>query len=179
MPWLHLFLPFLYSLGCFSCMTAYLIFFCMDSHYDKTLKKVARYIAEQNEQVYLPRGLMLTDPIERGLRCIEIAIFNEPTQVQTWFPLLSSLHASFIFFLQFQLPVSGWIPFLELSQWAIHCVYQWIRPAYLSSYFSRLVSYDSIFYLTCFSVGCIRELCILWVMYFFVSVDSITRRLSP
>jgi len=69
--------------GCFSCMTAYLIFFCMDSHYDKTLKKVARYIAEQNEQVYLPRGLMLTDPIERGLRCIEIAIFNEPTQVQT------------------------------------------------------------------------------------------------
>ena len=64
-------------------MTAYLIFFCMDSHYDKTLKKVARYIAEQNEQVYLPRGLMLTDPIERGLRCIEIAIFNEPTQVQT------------------------------------------------------------------------------------------------
>ena len=98
MPWLHLFLPFLFSLGCFSCMTAYLIFFCMDSHYDKTLKKVARYIAEQNEQVYLPRGLMLTDPIERGLRCIEIAIFNEPTQVQTWFPLLSSLHASFIFF---------------------------------------------------------------------------------
>jgi len=69
--------------GCFSCLTAYLIFFCMDSHYDKTLKKVARYIAEQNEQVYLPRGLMLTDPIERGLRCIEIAIFNEPSQVHT------------------------------------------------------------------------------------------------
>lgn len=80
--------------GCFSCMTAYLIFFCMDSHYDKTLKKVARYIAEQNEQVYLPRGLMLTDPIERGLRCIEIAIFNEPTQVHTW--LLSYSFFSFI-----------------------------------------------------------------------------------
>ena len=42
------------------------------------MKKVSRYIAEQNERVWKPRGLLLTNPIERGLRVIEISVMTEP-----------------------------------------------------------------------------------------------------
>lgn len=36
----------------------------------QVLKKIAKYIKDQNEKVYAPRGLLLTDPIERGLRVV-------------------------------------------------------------------------------------------------------------
>ncbi|KAG7270764.1 hypothetical protein CRUP_019404 [Coryphaenoides rupestris] len=32
------------------------------------LKKIAKYVQEQNEKVYAPRGLLITDPIDRGMR---------------------------------------------------------------------------------------------------------------
>ena len=35
-------------------------------------------MVEQNEQVWTKRGLLITDPIERGLRVIEISILTEP-----------------------------------------------------------------------------------------------------
>ncbi|CAB1320021.1 unnamed protein product, partial [Coregonus sp. 'balchen'] len=34
------------------------------------LKKIAKFIQEQNDKIYAPRGLLLTDPIERGLRVV-------------------------------------------------------------------------------------------------------------
>ncbi|ELK28834.1 Golgin subfamily A member 7 [Myotis davidii] len=34
------------------------------------LRKVSKYIQEQNEKIYAPQGLLLTDPIERGLRVV-------------------------------------------------------------------------------------------------------------
>lgn len=34
------------------------------------LKKIAKYIQEQNEKIYAPRGLLITDPIERGMRVV-------------------------------------------------------------------------------------------------------------
>ena len=34
------------------------------------LKKIARFIQDQNNSVYVPRGLMLVDPAERGLRIV-------------------------------------------------------------------------------------------------------------
>lgn len=34
------------------------------------LKKVAKFIVEQNERVYVPRGLLIIDPVERGLRVV-------------------------------------------------------------------------------------------------------------
>ena len=58
------------------CLTAYLIFLCYDSYYDRCLKRVSRLIEDQNEQVWKPKGLLLTDPKDRGLRCIEITIFE-------------------------------------------------------------------------------------------------------
>ncbi|KAM6927941.1 golgin subfamily A member 7-like [Xenentodon cancila] len=66
-----------YLEGCLACLTAYTIFLCMETHYEKVLKKIARYIKDQNEKIYAPRGLLLTDPIERGLRVVEFTIFEE------------------------------------------------------------------------------------------------------
>ncbi|KAF0035176.1 hypothetical protein F2P81_012934 [Scophthalmus maximus] len=60
-----------YLEGCLACLTAYTIFLCMETHYEKMLKKIARFIKDQNEKIYAPRGLLLTDPIERGLRVQE------------------------------------------------------------------------------------------------------------
>uniref|UniRef100_A0AAY4EHF1 Golgin subfamily A member 7 n=1 Tax=Denticeps clupeoides TaxID=299321 RepID=A0AAY4EHF1_9TELE len=66
-----------YLEGCLACLTAYTIFLCMETHYEKVLKNIAKYIQEQNEKVYAPLGLLLTDPIERGLRVVEITIFED------------------------------------------------------------------------------------------------------
>ncbi|XP_036155014.1 golgin subfamily A member 7 isoform X1 [Myotis myotis] len=66
-----------YLEGCLACLTAYTIFLCMETHYEKVLRKVSKYIQEQNEKIYAPQGLLLTDPIERGLRVIEITIYED------------------------------------------------------------------------------------------------------
>ncbi|KAK9964159.1 hypothetical protein ABG768_005357 [Culter alburnus] len=66
-----------YLEGCLACATAYIIFLCMETRYEKILKKISMYIQEQNEKIYAPRGLILTDPIERGMRVIEISIFED------------------------------------------------------------------------------------------------------
>ncbi|KAF3696200.1 Golgin subfamily A member 7 [Channa argus] len=63
-----------YIEGCLACLTAYTIFLCMETHYEKVLKKIAKYIQEQNDKIYAPRGLLLTDPIERGLRVVSCAL---------------------------------------------------------------------------------------------------------
>lgn len=92
-----------YLEGCLACATAYLIFLCMETRYEKVrlggfvafrcsgkmikacmilyqlsfvvyqvLKKIAKYIQEQNEKIYAPRGLLITDPIERGMRVVSL-----------------------------------------------------------------------------------------------------------
>ncbi|XP_076367326.1 golgin subfamily A member 7-like isoform X3 [Tachypleus tridentatus] len=65
--------------GCLACLTAYLLYVCIDTHYEKCLKSIADFIEEQNERVWMPKGLLLTDPVERGLRVVEISILNEPS----------------------------------------------------------------------------------------------------
>uniref|UniRef100_A0A3B3QB33 Golgin subfamily A member 7 n=1 Tax=Paramormyrops kingsleyae TaxID=1676925 RepID=A0A3B3QB33_9TELE len=66
-----------YLEGCLACLTAYTIFLCMETHYEKVLKKIANYIQDQNDKIYAPRGLLLIDPIERGLRVVEITVFED------------------------------------------------------------------------------------------------------
>ncbi|OCT86556.1 golgin A7 S homeolog isoform X2 [Xenopus laevis] len=66
-----------YLEGCLACLTAYTIFLCMETHYEKVLKKITKYIQEQNEKIYAPQGLLLTDPIDRGLRVVEITIYED------------------------------------------------------------------------------------------------------
>ena len=39
------------------------------------LKKVARYIEEQNKTIFLPQGIMVVDPAERGLRVVSFVFY--------------------------------------------------------------------------------------------------------
>ncbi|CAL8298641.1 unnamed protein product [Merluccius merluccius] len=66
-----------YLEGCLACATAYVIFLCLETRYEKVLKKISGYIQEQNEKIFAPRGLLLTDPIERGMRVIEVSVFED------------------------------------------------------------------------------------------------------
>ncbi|XP_061601486.1 golgin subfamily A member 7B [Cololabis saira] len=66
-----------YLEGCLACATAYIVFLCMETRYEKVLKKISNYIQEQNEKIYTPRGLLLTDPVERGMRVLEISVFED------------------------------------------------------------------------------------------------------
>ncbi len=58
--------------GCLACVTAYLAYVCLDTHYEKCLKRAGKLVAEQNARIWEPRGLRMSDPVERGLRVIEI-----------------------------------------------------------------------------------------------------------
>eukprot|EP00800_Vazella_pourtalesii_P017016 TRINITY_DN5058_c0_g1_i2.p1 TRINITY_DN5058_c0_g1~~TRINITY_DN5058_c0_g1_i2.p1 ORF type:complete len:131 (+),score=14.47 TRINITY_DN5058_c0_g1_i2:125-517(+) len=61
-----------YLEGCLGCLTAYTIFFCVRTRYEKCVDRVALYIVQQNKDVYEPLGVHICDPMQRGLRCIEI-----------------------------------------------------------------------------------------------------------
>ncbi|XP_062375655.1 golgin subfamily A member 7B [Sardina pilchardus] len=66
-----------YLESCLACATAYIIYLCLETRYEKVLKKISGYIQEQNEKIYAPRGLLITDPVERGMRVIEICVFED------------------------------------------------------------------------------------------------------
>lgn len=92
-----------YSEGCLACITAYLVYLCTETHYEKVsskytniviekdfknchyhgfqcIRKVSKYIASQNERVYHPKGLQITDPTFRGFRVIEISLLDRPVR---------------------------------------------------------------------------------------------------
>lgn len=48
------------------------------SHFLQCIRKVSKYIGQQNERIYNPKGLQITDPTYRGLRVIEISILDRP-----------------------------------------------------------------------------------------------------
>lgn len=61
--------------SCCACLSAYFLYLCVEPYYDKCARKVADFIEEQNDLRWKRRGLLITDPLERGLRVIEITIF--------------------------------------------------------------------------------------------------------
>jgi len=50
----------------------------MPTYYEKCVKKASQYIYQENQRLFVPRGLLMVDPMDRGLRCIEICLVNEP-----------------------------------------------------------------------------------------------------
>jgi len=66
-----------YMEGCFGCLTAYIIFLCLESNYDKCLKRLHLYLENVNSSTLNPMGLHMISPMERGLRVIEVLIFNQ------------------------------------------------------------------------------------------------------
>ncbi len=63
--------------GFVGCLTAYTVFLCCDTNYERVLRKVRLYVEQQNERVWNPRGMHITDPALRGLRLIEITILED------------------------------------------------------------------------------------------------------
>ena len=59
-----------------ACLTGFIVYLCFDTHYERCTKKLAQYVHQQNETVYAPRGLLITSPMERGLRVIEISFIS-------------------------------------------------------------------------------------------------------
>lgn len=55
-----------------NCLVGYVADFCVANPYDAHLKAMSSYVTEQNASVFNPRGLMLVNPLDRGLRVIEI-----------------------------------------------------------------------------------------------------------
>ncbi|XP_065828315.1 golgin subfamily A member 7-like [Oscarella lobularis] len=58
--------------GTLACATFFSIHLCRKTHYEKCLDRVAEYLKEQNRTIYRDRGVRFIDPMERGLRVIEI-----------------------------------------------------------------------------------------------------------
>ncbi|CAD5214957.1 unnamed protein product [Bursaphelenchus xylophilus] len=44
---------------------------------------IRKFINEQNKNIFLPAGLCITDPIERGLRVLEITVLSSGGGVQS------------------------------------------------------------------------------------------------
>lgn len=67
--------------GCMACLTAYLLYCCIETHKQKCMRKAAEFIANQNE-LWKDRGITVLDPITRGFRILEIQahsnILNPP-----------------------------------------------------------------------------------------------------
>ncbi|CAF1103578.1 unnamed protein product [Adineta ricciae] len=62
--------------NCCACLTGYLLLLCMPTHYEKCVKRAAKYIEEKNKRVLNHHGIYMVDPMEKGLRCIEVCISN-------------------------------------------------------------------------------------------------------
>ena len=54
------------------CMRAYV---CHTS-FSQRVQEVAKYIQQQNHEIYEQRGLILGDPMDRGLRCVSYCMVN-------------------------------------------------------------------------------------------------------
>lgn len=67
-----------YTEGCLSCMTGYLLYFCIETKYAKEMKQISLFIQRQNDEIYHPRGVHIVEPMLRGLRCIELIIYPNP-----------------------------------------------------------------------------------------------------
>lgn len=72
-----------YLENCLACLTAYLVLICMPTSYEKNVRKASEYIVNQNDRLFIPKGLLMIDPMERGLRCIEVCMINEPIQANS------------------------------------------------------------------------------------------------
>ncbi|KAK0429362.1 hypothetical protein QR680_011344 [Steinernema hermaphroditum] len=59
--------------GCFTC---YISRAFAKTIYERNLEGVMAYIDEQNRDLFMPAGLFLSDPMERGLRLLEVSILQ-------------------------------------------------------------------------------------------------------
>ncbi|VDN55732.1 unnamed protein product [Dracunculus medinensis] len=74
--------------GCFSCYLSRLFMSVGFTQYENQLKEISRFLSEENLKIYLPAGVYLTDPIERGFRVFEISLITtSPVLPHNEFPV--------------------------------------------------------------------------------------------
>lgn len=61
--------------SCLACLTAYLLYLCIETYKEKCMKKALELIDKQNE-IWRDRGVVVLDPISRGYRVMEIQIYT-------------------------------------------------------------------------------------------------------
>lgn len=57
--------------GCLACLSAYMLYCCMETHKQKCMRRASEFISSQNE-IWKDRGITVFDPMERGFRILEI-----------------------------------------------------------------------------------------------------------
>ncbi|VDL92824.1 unnamed protein product [Schistocephalus solidus] len=65
-----------------ACLFAYMLFLCMPTHYERStceleqvLEKISYRVIQLNSEVFVPKGLLMIDPAERGLRVVSFSFF--------------------------------------------------------------------------------------------------------
>ncbi|GMS84499.1 hypothetical protein PENTCL1PPCAC_6674, partial [Pristionchus entomophagus] len=61
----------------FGCLTCYIFRCFTQTHYEKKLFELNEFLDDRNHEVFGPVGLLLRDPMHRGLRVLEIAYVTE------------------------------------------------------------------------------------------------------
>ncbi|KAL7673278.1 hypothetical protein ACOME3_008144 [Neoechinorhynchus agilis] len=61
----------------FGCLTAYFIFMCIPTQYERFARKASDFIEDANKRLFHPNGVHMGDPMAKGLRCIEITLTND------------------------------------------------------------------------------------------------------
>lgn len=69
--------------GCLACLTAYLLYCCIETHKQKCMRRAAEFVANQND-LWRDRGVTVLDPITRGYRILEIHINPNPPPTQSY-----------------------------------------------------------------------------------------------
>lgn len=67
--------------GCAACLTAYLLYCCIETNKQKCMRKAAEFISNQNE-IWKDRGITVFDPVTRGFRILEIQAHSNIHNVQ-------------------------------------------------------------------------------------------------
>ena len=60
--------------NCLACMSAFFLYGCMETEYDRCMRRLRQFLDQQNALVWNPRGMTVNDPLTRGLRVLEIEI---------------------------------------------------------------------------------------------------------
>jgi hypothetical protein len=71
-------------------LTCYLVRLCTKTRYEKKLVEIRRFIDDQNRKVFIPAGLCLTDPIERGFRVVTFKLSSSLFFFQLEISILTS-----------------------------------------------------------------------------------------
>jgi len=56
------------------CLTCYISYLFITSYYQKCLIRLRKYLEDENEKSFLPKGLLIRDPAETALQHLEIII---------------------------------------------------------------------------------------------------------